>query len=141
MTRTGLHISKLLKVVVDDDDDDDGDDDNDDDDDDDDDWWCKNAELQIFFFCRNFSQTLFCSLKEIFSLEQYVEGFQNFPPKKEMSCLLACEQALPGEPYVIAWLKISQSASIPFWDSDITISETYVWALLLCSVLESLVAG
>ena len=136
----------MLKVVVGDDDDDDGDGDDDDDDDDDDDhddddWWCKKAELQIFFFCRNFSQALFCSREDIFSLEQYVEGFQKFLKKKKMSYLLACEQALPGKPYVIAWLKISQSASIPFWDSEIQISETYVWALLLCSVLESLVAG
>ena len=28
--------------------------------------------------------------------------FKSFSKKKKMSCLLACEQALPGEPYVIA---------------------------------------
>ena len=89
MTRTGLHISKLLKVVVDDDDDDDDDGEvtmmttatmmmmmmmigN-----------VKKRNYRYFFFCRNFSQALFCSRKEIFSLEQYVEGFQKFHTKKK----------------------------------------------------------
>jgi len=81
VTRTGLHISKLLKVVVDDDDDEKK---------------KKKAKLQIFFFRRNFPQALFCSLKEIFSLEQYVEGFQKFHTQKKDVWPVSLRASSPG---------------------------------------------
>ena len=107
MTRTGLHISKLLKVVVDDDDDDD--------DDDGEVTMMTTATMMMMMMMignvkkRNYRHF---SSAEIFRKPFSVRGkrscwsnmlkvFKSFTRKK-MSCLLACEQALPVEPYVIA---------------------------------------
>ena len=113
MTRTGLHISKLLKVVVDDDDDDD-------DDDDGEVTMMTTATMMMMMMMmmmignvkkRNYRHF---SSAEIFRKPFSVRGkrsscwsnmlkvLKSFTKKKKMSCLLACEQALPQEPYVIA---------------------------------------
>ena len=109
MTRTGLHISKLLKVVVDDDDDDD--------DDDGEVTMMTTATMMMMMMMignvkkRNYRHF---SSAEIFRKPFSVRGkrsscwsnmlkvLKSFTKKKKMSCLLACEQALPQEPYVIA---------------------------------------